>query len=217
MSNTQDFIREEKESFGKIFVDISYAIDNVSPFLEKGEMQKRKYVVKLPVLKKYIELLDAASAEDKKEGFFKMFKGDKYTHLLEGYKRDNSTCLNQLEKCSKCACLNCTANCNFDSCLGCRQGSRIAKCDHENMNATLHDNYTLELTNDNTGEEDSYTVLATMQNCELDRKYIIIENKIDREKFILYYYPGISEDDYGEIEDAEEFDFIAETYEGLEY
>ena len=51
---------------------------------------------------------------------------------------------------------------------------------------------------------------------KLDRKYIIIENIKSKEKFILYYYPGISEDSYGEIKDAQEFDFIVSTFQSVD-
>ncbi len=33
---------------------------------------------------------------------------------------------------------------------------------------------------------------------------------------VLYYYPGIKEDSYGEITDAEEFDFVVETFQNAE-
>ena len=49
---------------------------------------------------------------------------------------------------------------------------------------------------------------------KLQRKYIIIQNLLNpEERFILYYYPGISEDEFGEIEDSQEFDYIASVYE----
>lgn len=214
MSKLNDFIKSERNYFGKIYVDINYAIDNVSPFLDKSTMKNRKYSVKLPVLKKYMELLDSSESEEKKSGIFGIFKGDKYIDILEDYKRDNRENLNQIEKCSKCTCLNCTVECKFDTCLGCRPGSRIAYCDHEKINLTLHDNFILDLTNNNTGASDKYKVLATLQNCELQRKYIIIQNLLNpEERFILYYYPGISEDEFGEIEDSQEFDYIASVYE----
>lgn len=217
MDKMEGFLNSERERYGKLFVDINYAIDNVSPFLEKQDLSNRKYITKLPVLKKYMELLDSAERDNKKEGFFsKLFNNDKYTGLLESYKADNLDNFNQLEKCSKCACLNCTATCKFDSCLGCRPGSKIVYCDHEKINATFHDNYILNLTNDRTGTEDRYKVLATLQDCELDRKYIIIQSLMSKdEKFILYYYPGISEDNFGEISDEQEFDFIASVYESI--
>lgn len=215
MSRVEEFVNSERDQFGKVFVDVNYAIDNISPFLDKAKLNKRKYVIKLPVLKKYMDLLDAAESEEKKSGFLNMFHSDKSLDLVREYKQDNYESLCQLKNCQNCACLNCTAECNFNGCLGCRAGSHIQKCNHSKINVTLHDSYSLELTNDRTGRADRFTVLATLQDAELNRQYIIIENKINDEKFILYYYPGISEDNYGEITDSEEFDFIVETFESV--
>ncbi|WP_260332666.1 hypothetical protein [Clostridium chauvoei] len=37
------------------------------------------------------------------------------------------------------------------------------------------------------------------------------------DKFILYYYPSISSDEFGEITNADEFDFIVNTFEQSDY
>lgn len=216
MSKIDEFINEEKTHYGKVFVDISYAIDNVSPFLDKQILNRRKYVPKITILKKYIDLIESAESEIKHGGFFNKFKGDKYISLLNAYKDDNLESLNQLEKCSTCKCLNCTSDCKFDSCLGCKSNSNIINCDKLKINITKHDNFNLQLTNNKTGENSNYTVLATLQNPELDRNYIIMQDITTKEKFILYYYPGISEDNYGEITNEDEFDFIVSTFQSVD-
>lgn len=215
MSKDLEFLKLEKDVWGKVYVDISYGIDNVAPFLNENTLKVRKYYGKVDVLKKYITLLENSDAECKKNAssFFGRFKENNSIFLISSYKNDNILQFNQLKNCSKCACLNCPKDCNFNSCRGCREDSFIKKCDHEKINMTVHDNFILNLTNNSTGRPSSYKVLATLQDSELQRLYIIIENSIDKEdKFVLYYYPGISEDDYGEISDAEEFDFIVETF-----
>lgn len=219
MSKSQDYIKTDKDHYGKIFVDISYAIDNIYPFLDSSILNKRKYAVKFPVIKKYISLLDSAELEAKKNtGFKSLFKNDNSTSLLDSYKRDNNESLVQLENCSKCACLNCTAQCNFASCAGCKSKSYIKKCDHEQYNITFHENFTLELTNNSSGNTNRYKVLATMEDCLNDKKYIAIENIMNsQDKFILHYYSNISGDDFGEITDGEEFDAIASLYESSNY
>lgn len=216
MARNEEFIKDEKELYGKIFVDLTYAIDNVSPFLDSKDLNQRKYVSKLPVLKKYIDLLESAERDSgKKGGFLNMFKDDHTLDLLNSYKRDNIEVFNQLEHCSKCVYKDCVHN-EFDGCLGCRPGSRIVYCDHKKINVTFHDNWILTLNNDRTDEIDRYKVLATLQDIERDRRYIIIENIRNDDKFVLYYYPGISEDNYEEITDPEEFDFIVSTYQSIE-
>lgn len=216
MSKADEFLKSEKNRYGKIFVDVNYAIDNVSPFLDESILKSRKYVAKLPVLKKYIELLQTAESEINKGGFFSRFGNDKYIDLLNDYKRDNIESLSQLDKCSQCQCLNCTADCKFDSCLGCRDNSSIAFCDHKKVNVSKPDNFILNLTNNRTEADDKYIVLGIVQDVERDTKYIVIENIVNKEKFILHYYPGISEDTYGEITDPEEFDFVVSTFQSLE-
>lgn len=217
MSKVQEFFKKEKDCFGKVYVDLTYAADNVSPFLDEEKKKERKYIVKLPVLKKYIELIDAAELQADHAGIMGMFKDDKIAEPVKAYKQQNCDMLDQLEKCSRCQCLNCSAECKFDGCTGCRQGSRIVSCDHKKMNVFYHQNYTLNLVNDRTGRSDRYLVLATLQNAELNRDYIIIQNVINKDdKFVLYYYPGISEDKYGEIHDQEEFDSVVSAYQSVE-
>lgn len=216
MSKAYQFLKCEKDKYGKIFVAINYAIDNISPFLDKDILNRRKYVSKISTLKKYIDLIEAAQSELDTGNFFNRLKSDKYISILEDYKNDNLESLSQLEKCSTCQCLNCISECKFDSCLGCKNSSKIIHCDKRKINITKHDNFSLNLTNDKTGESDSYVVLAVLQDIELEKKYIIIQNIHSKDKFILYYYPGISEDSYGEISDAEEFDFIVSTFQSIE-
>lgn len=216
MGKAEDFLKKERERYGKVYVDLTYAIDNISPFVDKAKLNNRKYVNKLPVLKKYLELIDTAERElSKKGGFLGFFNDDKYTDLLTSYKHDNLDAINQLEHCSHCVYKECMED-KFDGCLGCRENSRIAYCDHEKINVTLHDNWIIALSNDRTGEVDRYKVLATLQDVSREQKYIIINSLRTDEKFVLYYYPGLSEDSYGEITDSEEFDFIVETYQRVE-
>lgn len=216
MSRDEEFLKNEKDHYGKIYVDLTYAIDNISPFIDSKDLNNRKYVAKLPILKKYIELIEAAELElHKKSGFSRFFSDNKYTDLLGTYKSDNLETLTQLENCGRCEHRNCMEE-KFDGCLGCKSGSRVVYCDNKKINVRFHDNWILDLTNDRTGQADRYNVLATLQDIEIDKKYIIIENLMTKEKFILYYFPGISEDSYGEIGDAEEFDFIVSTYQSIE-
>ena len=216
MGKTESFIKVERDILGKVFVDINYAIDNISPFLSEQDLKKRKYVIKVAVLKKYMDLLDTAEGESAhKGGLLNLFNNDKYINLLNDYKRSNDDAINQLQKCSKCSCLNCTAPCKFDSCLGCREGSHIAQCDHKKINVTFHNHFTTELTNSRTGSSENYMVLATLQDVEKDQRYIITQGIVDKDdKYILYYTPGIVEDTFGEISDEQEFNFVITTFQG---
>lgn len=214
--NDSNFIDNEKKYWGKIFVDINYAIDNVKPFITEKTLNNRKYFIKKSVLKNYIDLIDTTENNtNNKKSFFTLFLNtNKSNDILIKYKNDNKSSFTQLENCSKCACLNCIKDCNFSSCLGCRSNSFIKKCDKEKINITEYTNWILDLTNNDSGNESRYIVLGTLEDCQLDKYYIVLENISDsNNKLILYYYPSIKEDSYGEITDGEEFDFIVETFE----
>ncbi|BAH08391.1 hypothetical protein [Clostridium kluyveri] len=216
MGKTDQFIKTEKDKYGKIFVDINYAISSVSPFLDKDDLNIRKYAAKISILKKYIDLIEEAEREFKNTNFLNKLKSTKYISPIKDYKNDNYESLLQLEKCSTCECLNCTAPCNFDSCLGCKSASKIVHCDRKRINASKYDAFFVNLINNTTGKNDRYVVLSTLQDVQLNKRYIIIENIALKEKFILYYYPGISEDSYGEISNSQEFDFIVSTFQSIE-
>lgn len=220
MGKTEEFISQEKEYYGKIYSDIAFAIDEIKDFLDEKTLKNRKYFSRQPVLDRYMDLLDSAKQESKKRGFFRGFiDGDKYIGLLQDFKTDHAEELDQLEKCCKCECLKCTAICKFDSCDGCKSGRRVAYCDHKRTNvAFFHNsqNATLNLINNNTGQQDRYLILAVVQDALEDKRYILIENIHDKERFILYYYPKLPEDTYGEITDEKDFNFAASAYENVE-
>lgn len=215
MNKAEQFLKDEKDKYGKLYVTLSYAVDKISPFVEENKKNRRQYYSKLPYLKKYIDLIESAEQEIKNSSFFDRFGENRSIELLKDYKNDNMEYFNQLEKCSQCSCLNCVAQCSFGSCLSCREKSNIVSCDHQAINVTSHDNFILSLTNNKTGNSDSYLVAATLEDISKDMKYIVIENIDTDEKFILHYFPGISEDTYGEITDPEEFDKIVSIYQSL--
>ncbi|WP_238882127.1 DUF1292 domain-containing protein [Clostridium sp. YIM B02551] len=216
MNSDFEIITREKETWGKIYTDIFYAIDNISPFLPEDFLKKKKFYVKGKVLKDFINLLEEEEQKGNKKGFFNKFSSPNLSSI-NNFKAQNKDTLTQLENCSKCACLNCVVECSFKTCSGCRRNSYIRTCDHSKINVRLHSGFTLDLTNNDTGKENRFKVLATLENCEKEQEYIIIQNIMDsNDRYILYLYPGIKEDTYGEITDEEEFDLIAESFESIE-
>ncbi|AOR22660.1 DUF1292 domain-containing protein [Clostridium taeniosporum] len=218
MSKDLNFINDEKNYWGKIYTDIAYSISENSPFISEEKLKNRKYYVKSSVLKDYIKLLDSAELDCKKGGFLKFFKSNSALNDLESFKNKNNQSLRELDNCSKCACLNCTFDCKFKSCASCRFGSYIKSCDKEKINVRKHDNFIVDLTNNDTGASSKYKVLATLENCIDDKQYIILENlSSPSDKLVLYYYPEIRGDSYGEITDVDEFDSIVESYQNSDY
>lgn len=210
MSN--NFLDQELNHWGKIYTDISFSIDDISELLSEDELKSKKFYKRIHVLGDYIKKIEYAKSIPPKKSFFGS-KNNSYPEV-EKYKNENYETLNQLENCSKCACLNCTSTCEFSACRGCRFNSFIKSCDKNEINVTNHKNYTIDLTNNDTGRRATYKVLATMQSSKTDQWYIVLENIHDEDdKYILYYYPGIKEDTYGEITNPSEFDFIVETFQ----
>ena len=211
------FINEERRYWGKTYTDVAFAISEVSPFLSEKTLKNRKYYTKAPILQEYTRLLDSAEADCKKKSLFSMFKSNPSLTLLEDFKIKNRDDFKQLEKCSHCECLNCTFTCDFKSCSSCRNASLIYSCDKERVNVRKFDNFTLDLTNNDNGNASKYKALALVEDCTLDNQYILLEGLTDsNDKLVLYYYPGIKADSYGEITDATEFDFVVETYQNAE-
>lgn len=218
MASDIDFINDERQYWGKIFTDITYAISEVSPFVDEEQLRKRRYVVKIGVLKDYITMLDNTEFDSKKKSFFNMFKANDRIEKLRSFKQQNFQAFKQLENCSKCQCLNCSFECKFNGCQSCKEGSFLKTCDKEKFNLRCYNNFTMNLTNNDTGRDNKYKVLGTVENCELDKLYILLENVIDSsDKLVLYYYPGIKNDEFGEITDADEFDSVVEAYQEADY
>lgn len=208
-----DRLKFEKDYYGKIYSDVSEAVFSLSPFLGDREKKRRKYFSKVDFLRDYIKTIDMAEEKLSKKGIFSVFIKDDVEREVNNYKFKNIETLERLEKCSKCKCLNCSKECPFDGCLGCRDGANICMCDHEKYNMSKQTKFYLDLINEKIGREEKYKVLAIIQNLEENKRYIVIEGTVSQEKFILYYYPGASEDEFGEITDEKEFDDIVEIYE----
>jgi hypothetical protein len=212
-----DFINEERRYWGKVYTDVAYAISEISPFVSERDLSIRKYFTKASILQEYTKLLDSAEADCKKKSLFSIFKSNPSITLLQDFKTKNRENFKQLEKCSNCTCLNCAFDCNFKKCSSCRSGSLIRSCDKEKVNVRKFDDFTLDLTNNDTGRASTYKVLAVVEDCTLNNLYILLENITNSsDKLVLYYYPGIKEDSYGEITDATEFDFVVEAYQNAE-
>lgn len=214
MNNIENFLEEEKNKYENMYVNINYAIDSITDFVSRENLKRRKYVLKIEVIKNYLKQLDHVNLKLNKKSFFRIFDNqNKYINNLEKYKNDNSRDFKQLSNCLKCSCLKCIKECNFDTCLGCRFDSKIVYCDHDRINVTSHSNFILNLVNNNTNKENKYEVLAAIQDLKENKRYIVIRNIHDfNDKFILHYYPGISGDNYGEITDSYEFDYIVDIF-----
>lgn len=216
MNKISDFTKSEKDYYGKLYSDIIEAIDNTKDFIGEDAVRNRKFFSKQSIIKSYIELIDEVNKNADKKDILDIFRSDeKYKEELKDYKLKYIDSFSQCESCRKCKCFTCVAECKFNGCLSCKEHSSLIECDHKEYNVRAFDDFIIDLKNDKTGVINKYKVLCVVQNYIREQQYIAIENVYDKnEKYILYYYPGISEDTYGEISDAEEFDWIVSTVRG---
>lgn len=70
MDKDLDFIETERNYWGKIYTEIMFALNEVSPFIEEKKLKQRKYYSKSDALKEYIKLLDSAETDCKKNLYF---------------------------------------------------------------------------------------------------------------------------------------------------
>jgi hypothetical protein len=103
-------------------------------------------------------------------------------------------------------CISCSRVCNFNN--SCNNGI-IRECDGDTRNIILPIDTFMDLTNDDTGEENTFKVIALAQDLNYDNKYILLQNvkNID-DKLILYYDIQNDEMVFDEITDDNEIDDI---------
>ncbi|KMT22719.1 hypothetical protein [Clostridium cylindrosporum] len=214
MGRAKDFIEKEKDQLGSLLYNINGAIAEIAPFIEEETLRNRKYFSRVDAANELLKYLEDKYYEENKDGILGFLNDGKRIAEVENKKNKYSLPISQLENCSKCKCLSCTKTCSFDSCSGCREDAFVKECNKESFNTVFYNDFILNLTRDGEGSS-RYNVLATLQDLNRDQKYIIIQEIATGEKFILHYYPGISESDYGEITDKEEFDFIVNEFEKI--
>lgn len=213
MGRAEDFIKKEQDDLGSLLYKVNGAIAEIAPFIEEETLKNRKYYSRLDTLKEYTRFLDVMMGKEKKDGIFGFLNDSRRITEIEKEKRKYILHIKQIEKCTECKCLNCIKTCKFDGCEGCREKAFVRECDKEAYNTVFHKDFILDL--DKDGRSSRYNVLATMQNIEINQRYIIIQDINSGEKFILHYYPGISNSDYGEITNPDEFDFVVKNFERL--
>lgn len=214
--NFEKFIDSEQEDYGKLYSDVIFALEEIEEFVPKEQLAERKFIEYLPVLKTYLDMLKNTEVDNNSRGTFgKLFHSHSSAEeTIEGFKAQNFDKLNQIRSCISCKCLTCPSECIMEGCNRCDKSGRVAKCDKKTTAVYTFTNKKLELNNNKTGENDIYNVLAIVQDKGYNQLFIIIE--LRGEKFVLYYYPGISEDTYGEISDVEDFNFALNAYEQVD-
>ncbi|MBC8059410.1 MAG: DUF1292 domain-containing protein [Clostridiaceae bacterium] len=212
----EKFIEKETADYGKLYADVIFALEEIEEFVPSEQLRERKFVEYLPTLKAYMDILKNTEIDNHTKGVFaKVFgNSDSQAAVIEKFKSENVEKFDQIRSCVNCKCLTCSNECIMEGCNRCEKSGRVAKCDKKTTCIYTFTNKELQLTNNKTGEDSLYNVLSIVQDKEYNQLFIIIE--LNREKFVLYFYPGISEDTYGEISDVEDFNFAFSAYEQAE-
>ena len=214
--NFEDFIKKEAADSGKLYADVIFALEEIEEFVPKEQLKDRKFVEYLPVLKVYVDMLKNAEVDNNAKGTLGKFfnQNDSEGAVIQKFKSENTEKFDRIRSCVNCKCLSCPNECIMEGCNRCDRSGKVAKCDKKTICIYTFTTKRLELINNMTGNPDLYNVLSIVQDKEYDQLFIIIE--LNREKFVLYFYPGISEDSYGEISDVEDFNFALNSYEHVE-
>ena len=204
----------EQDKYRELYAKIVFALDEIHDFLSEDDLKRRRFVRLLPVLKNYSDMLDESAEDEKKAGIFgRLFHKSGKSPSVGEYRRRNADAFLQLEDCARCKCLNCVRDCKMEGCSRCEpgHGCRVASCDNKESAVWTYGFKSLDLQNNATGRTETFEVKAVVQDLAYKQRYIILEN--NGGKIVLYYYPGLKGDDYGEVTDADDLNFAVKAYE----
>ena len=200
-------VTKELAHYKELYAALVLGIDDVHDYIDKADLDKRRCVRLLPVLNEYIGMLEKALGDGKRKV--------SPPESLIGFRTQHREELEKLRDCTTCKCLKCARDCNMSGCSRCEPGFRckVASCNNKTSAVYVFENREIELANGETGENENLKVLAVVEDLECKQLYIILER--NAEKIIMYYYPGIDGDKYGEITDTEDLEFAVKAYESI--
>lgn len=205
----------KSEAYKELYAKIVFALDEIKDFLSDEDLRRRKFYRLLPILKEYLELLESSEEDNKRKGLLHKLLGAKPSSErdAEAFLRQNADSFLQLEDCARCKCLSCPKDCKMEGCSRCEpgHGCRVSSCDNKESAVWTYGFKTLELRNNDTGNTETFEVRTVVQDLQYKQLYIVLDRRGD--KVILYYYPGLKGDDYGEIKDADDLNFAANAFE----
>lgn len=125
-------VSQEKNKYNKIYTDLVFASDDLRQMLDSEEINKRSFLIKLDILKDYMNFLDKIEKESKEnKGFFKkIFSSSRNINdEINNYlTQDRKMNIEKLDKCSKCKCRNCVSICPMNHCFNCRDKEYVNEC-----------------------------------------------------------------------------------------
>ncbi|MGE5626517.1 MAG: hypothetical protein ACM3X7_00205 [Solirubrobacterales bacterium] len=208
-------LEKDLDKCEKLYASIVFGMDDIEGFVDDVRFKERKFVRLIPLLRKYIEMGKNARAEDKQQNFFQKAMNinneDEESAAEFGIKHKKD--FKQLEACAECKCLNCISDCIMEGCNRCDKSGRVASCDKKKACVWTFSEYYIPLTDNNTGREGSGNVKAVIQDKEYNQLFIIFD--FLGQQYVQYLYPKTTGQEYGTIEDTEDFNFALDAFEKI--
>lgn len=197
--------KTEYDEYREAYSKLVFAMDDIKDFVDEAALNRRRYVQYLPILKEYVDKLELLCGGNKAP---KTLPED-----VRQFREQHAEELEKLRDCAQCQCAKCSKECGMSGCDRCEpaQKCHIIYCDNKTTAVYAFDGKTATLTNNDTGMVEELRVLAVIEDVEYKQFYIVFER--NSEKLVLYFYPGVSSDNYGEIKDEEDLDFAVKAYE----
>jgi hypothetical protein len=182
-------IEEQKNKYNKIYTDLIFASDDLTKILDKEELSKRSFLVKLETLKEYMNFLDSLE-KNKNQGFLKkLFINDNIESKISKFlTKDKISDLEKLSRCSECMCINCVSKCPMNMCYNCREKESVKGCDKINTTFTTS-NETVTLYNKNEPilfNVKGYLIEKDEMNSFKRYVYLIDDKNYDNQHLLRY-------------------------------
>ena len=196
-----------------LYSDVIFNLDEIESFVDKENLNSRKYIKYLPILDECQDYIEDIISKEHIKGFLNriLSSNDEEVKNLRIYIKSKENIFVQLKACTKCKCFKCDDNCKIEACDRCEIGGKIDFCDNDKVIVYTFLNRTLQFRNNKTDEINTYNVLGIVQDLEYDQLFKIIE--FNKQKYVLYFYPKLSGDSYGEIKNAEDFNFAVKAFD----
>lgn len=197
--------KTEYDEYREIYSKLVFGIDDIKDFVDEAALNRRRCVKYLPILKEYVDKLELLCGGNKAP---KELPRD-----VRQYREEHAEELEKLRDCAECKCAKCSKECGMSGCGRCdpAEKCRVIYCDNKTTAVYRYDGKTAALTNNDTGMAEELRILAVIEDVQYKQFYIVFER--GGEKLVLYYYPGVSSDNYAEIKDEEDLDFAVKAYE----
>ena len=195
MNKIKGFTDAEREKYGKPYVEFIMQGEELRALHNDEECNKRFFIKKADVLKRYLDALDEADYKASGEGFLEFLKSDdQYKEEVLSLKNTLNHDLEKLVRCQSCQCVGCLRECPFNACHYCQFTTTIKGCDKDRYFVTS--GYEPVILYSNDEERDVYfEVVGILNDHFSNKRYIyLVESKNRDNQHILEYCKYVNGD-----------------------